>query len=32
MEKLMEVVKTSVPKKAKIRVVWEGDSENYTQE
>lgn len=32
MEKLMEEVKISVPKKAKIRVIWEDNSENYTQE
>ena len=31
-EKLMEEVKISVPKKAKIRIIWEDNAENYTQE
>ena len=32
MEKLVEEVKTKVPSKAKIRVIWEDNPENYTQE
>ena len=32
MEKLAEEVKTKVPSKAKIRVIWEDNPENYTQE
>ena len=32
MENLMEKTKISVPKKAKIRVIWEDNAENYTQE
>jgi DNA repair exonuclease SbcCD ATPase subunit len=32
MEKLVEKVKTKVPSKAKIRVIWEDNPENYTQE
>ena len=32
MEKIVEKVKTEVPSKAKIRVIWEDNPENYTQE
>ena len=32
MEKLAEKTKVRVPSKAKIRVVWEDNPENYTQE
>ncbi len=32
MEKLVEEVKIDVPNKAKIRIIWEDNPENYTQE
>ena len=32
MEKLVEVSRTVVPSKAKVRVIWEDNPENYTQE
>ena len=32
MEKIVEKVKIEVPSKAKIRVIWEDNPENYTQE
>ena len=32
MEKLMELEKVSIPNKAKIRIIWEDNPENYTQE
>jgi hypothetical protein len=32
MENLVKEVKTVVPEKAKIRVIWDDSPENYTQE
>ena len=32
MEKTLELTKVMIPSKAKIRVLWEDNPENYTQE
>ena len=32
MEKLVEMSRVTVPSKAKVRVIWEDNPENYTQE
>jgi hypothetical protein len=32
MEKTLELTKVEIPNKAKIRVLWEDNPENYTQE